>query len=185
MQLGGPTWAVRLGRWDSTTASRTAAESSLPLPFMDLLQLINNFRNQGMDERDLVALSGGHTLGLAQCGGFKGRLYDGINIDPKFAQERKKSCPQNGCDNNLAPLDQTPAQFDVSYFTNLVHKRGLLKSDQALFSGGSTDSLVRSYGSNAKAFSADFARSMIKMGNLKPLTGKQGQIRRDCKRVNY
>ncbi|GKV04369.1 hypothetical protein SLEP1_g16529 [Rubroshorea leprosula] len=66
-----------------------------------------------------------------------------------------------------------------------IKRRGLLQSDQALFSGGSTDAIVRSYKSNPEAFWADFARSMIRMGNIKPLTGTQGQIRDNCRRVNW
>ncbi|MBA0787136.1 hypothetical protein Gotri_025583 [Gossypium trilobum] len=34
---------------------------------MDLPALISNFKNQGLNKRDLVALSGGHTIGLSQC----------------------------------------------------------------------------------------------------------------------
>ncbi|KAI8028832.1 Cationic peroxidase 1 [Camellia lanceoleosa] len=62
--LGGPTWNVQLGRRDSTTASRTKAEKDLPSPLMDLPALIKNFKNKGLDAKDLVALSGGHSIGL-------------------------------------------------------------------------------------------------------------------------
>ncbi|OMP04089.1 Plant peroxidase [Corchorus capsularis] len=183
--LGGPTWKVRLGRRDSTTASRTLADSSLPSPFMDLPALIENFKKQGLNQRDLVALSGGHTLGLAQCFLFRNRIYGKSNIDHYFAKERRQTCPLNGGDSNLAPLDSTPAHFDTSYFKNLVEKKGLLVSDQALFAGGSTDKLVKIYSSNPEAFWNDFAKSMVKMGNIKPLTGNQGQIRVNCRRVNW
>ncbi|KAJ9185459.1 hypothetical protein P3X46_005097 [Hevea brasiliensis] len=182
--LGGPTWNVELGRRDSTTASRAKADSDIPSPFMDLPALINNFKNQGLDERDLVALSGGHTIGFAQCFVFRNRIYNETNIDPEFAQQRRLTCPSIGGNSTLSPLDPTPAQFDTAYFTNLIQKRGLIHSDQQLFNGGSTDGLVNTYSSNAKAFSADFARSMIKMGNIKPLTGNEGQIRSNCRKVN-
>ncbi|GKV53004.1 hypothetical protein SLEP1_g59554, partial [Rubroshorea leprosula] len=182
--LGGPSWKVRLGRRDSTTASRTQAEDDIPNPFMDLQALIANFQRQGLNERDLVALSGGHTIGFSKCLLFKNRTYNGTNIDPAFAQQLRANCPPNDGDSNLSPLDPTPARFDGAYYNNLVKQRGLLQSDQALFSGGSTDAIVRSYMSNPEAFWADFARSMITMGNIKPLTGTQGQIRDNCRRVN-
>ncbi|XP_011003588.1 PREDICTED: peroxidase 2-like [Populus euphratica] len=182
--LGGPTWAVQLGRKDSTTASRDKANNDLPSPFMDLPALINNFKRQGLNERDLVALSGGHTLGSAQCFTFRNRIHNETNIDPKFVKQRKSTCPRIGGDSNLAPLDPTPARFDVAYFNSLVKKRGLLRSDQALFNGGSTDGLVKAYSSNPKAFWADFAKSMVKMGNINILTGKQGQVRLNCRKVN-
>ncbi|KAK8684795.1 hypothetical protein V6N13_040811 [Hibiscus sabdariffa] len=43
--LEGPTWKVRLGRRDSTTASRALADSVLPSASMDLPALIKNFKN--------------------------------------------------------------------------------------------------------------------------------------------
>ncbi|XP_039066807.1 cationic peroxidase 1-like [Hibiscus syriacus] len=183
--LGGPSWKVLLGRRDSTTASRTQADADLPAPLMDLPALINNFKNQGLNERDLVALSGGHTIGFAQCFTFRNRIYNATNIDPVFAENRRATCPRTGGDTNLAPLDPTPARFDNAYFNNLVKQRGLLISDQALFSGGSTDDLVNTYRLYPHVFWNDFAKSMIKMGNLKPLTGNQGQIRTNCRTVNY
>ncbi len=67
LQLGGPAWEVQLGRRDSTTASRTTADADLPLSNMTLTELIDNFKKQGLDETDLVVLSGGHTLGFARC----------------------------------------------------------------------------------------------------------------------
>ncbi|KAF3779563.1 hypothetical protein EJ110_NYTH41183 [Nymphaea thermarum] len=35
-----------------------------------------------------------------------------------------------------------------------------------------------------RLFSANFATAMVKMGNLSPLTGTNGQIRQNCRRVN-
>nr|AHL39144.1 class III peroxidase [Populus trichocarpa] len=182
--LGGPTWAVQLGRRDSTTASKTTANNDIPAPFMDLPDLINNFKKHGLNKKDLVVLSGAHTIGFAQCFTFKDRIYNETNIDPKFARERKLTCPRTGGDSNLAPLNPTPSYFDARYYNDLLKKRGLFHSDQALFNGGSTDSLVKAYSSNAKAFWTDFANSMVKMGNINPLTGKQGQTRLNCRKVN-
>ncbi|XP_052172353.1 peroxidase P7-like [Diospyros lotus] len=182
--LGGPTWKVQLGRRDSTSASKSQAEADLPSPFMDLSELKSNFKKQGLSTKDLVALSGGHVIGVARCVTFKNRIYNETNIDSVFARERRSTCPANGGDGNLAPLDQTANTFDTRYFSNLVKRRGLLHSDQVLYNGGETDSLVKKYSTNSGAFGQDFANSMIKMGNMKPLTGKKGQIRVDCKRVN-
>ncbi|GKV02246.1 hypothetical protein SLEP1_g14703 [Rubroshorea leprosula] len=182
--LGGPSWKVRLGRRDSTTANATKAIDDLPNPFMDLKNLTTIFRRQGLNKRDLVALSGGHTIGFSQCFVFRERIYSARNIDSAFAQKLKATCPRKGGNSTLAPLDPSPASFDVAYFSNLVKQRGLLASDQALFSGGSTDALVKTYSNNPEAFWEDFAKSMIRMGNIKPLTGTQGQIRENCRRVN-
>ncbi|KAK1412455.1 hypothetical protein QVD17_33720 [Tagetes erecta] len=183
-ELGGPSWKVRLGRKDSTTASQAAANASIPSPFMDLPALIKNFKDQGLDEDDLVVLSGAHTLGFAQCRTFRDRIYRDTNIDPHFASHLRTICPQVGGDSRLAPLDPTPGAFDVKYFTDLVDKKGVLRSDQALFNGGETDEVVSEYSKDQKEFFEDFAKSMIKMGDIKPLTGNRGQIRNNCRKIN-
>ncbi|CAN1349007.1 Peroxidase 4 [Linum perenne] len=170
--LGGPSWNVKLGRRDTSNLNR----------------LSSRFNALGLSNRDLVALSGSHTIGQARCTSFRPRIYNENNIDGSLARTRQSNCPrQNGTgDNNLAPLDfQTPTSFDNRYFGNLVGNRGLLHSDQQLFSGsGSTDSIVRSYSGNEGAFRSDFAAAMIKMGDISPLTGSRGEIRRNCRRAN-
>ncbi|GLT45521.1 hypothetical protein SLA2020_193480 [Shorea laevis] len=183
--LGGLSWTVLLGRRDSTTASQSAANSNLPSPLSSLSTLISVFSNKGFTAKEMVALSGSHTIGQARCTTFRTRIYNETNIDSTFATSRLRNCPQNGGDNNLAPLDTTsPTLFDNAYFKNLLNKKGLLHSDQVLFNGGSTDSQVTAYGNNAGAFKTDFANAMVKMGNLSPLTGSKGQIRKNCRKVN-
>jgi len=108
-------------------------------------------------------------------------------IDASFAKARQSNCPSTSGkgDNNLAPLDfLTPQLFDNKYYKDLVNNRSLLHSDQQLLSGGSTDSIVRSYASNPGYFRSDFATAMIKMGDISPLTGSQGEIRKNCRKAN-
>ncbi|MBA0552797.1 hypothetical protein Golob_023576 [Gossypium lobatum] len=186
--LGGPGWDVKLGRRDSKTASFSAANSGvIPPPTATLSQLINRFQARGLSAKDMVALSGAHTIGKARCVVFRGRIYNETNIDASFAKARQSSCPRTSGsgDNNLAPLDvATPDSFDLKYFNNLLNKKGLLHSDQILFNGGSTDSLVKKYSSNTKKFYSDFVTAMIKMGNITPLTGSNGEIRKNCRKPN-
>ncbi|GJT39615.1 heme peroxidase [Tanacetum coccineum] len=182
--LGGPSWKVKLGRRDSTTASKATANANLPSPFMDLPALIKNFEDQGLDEEDLVVLSGAHTLGFAQCFTFRDHIYNDKNIDPAFAGQLRTICPRVGGDSNLAPLDPTPSSFDTKYFDNLMRRRGVLKSDQVLFNNGETGELVSEYNEDNTKFFKDFAKSMIKMGKINLLTGNRGQVRDNCRRVN-
>jgi peroxidase len=58
MQVGGPSWTVKLGRRDSTTASKSLANTDLPLFTDDLMTLISRFTNKGLTARDMVTLSG-------------------------------------------------------------------------------------------------------------------------------
>ncbi|PPE01437.1 hypothetical protein GOBAR_DD01546 [Gossypium barbadense] len=183
--LGGPSWTVLLGRRDSTTASLSAANSNIPAPTLNLSGLITAFSNKGFTAKEMVALSGSHTIGQARCTTFRTRIYNETNIDSTFATSLRANCPSTGGDNSLSPLDTTSStSFDNAYFKNLQGQKGLLHSDQQLFSGGSTDSQVNAYSSNLGSFTTDFANAMVKMGNLSPLTGTSGQIRTNCRKTN-
>lgn len=182
--LGGPTWTVPLGRRDARTASLSAANTQIPAPTSSLSTLISMFSAKGLSARDMTALSGGHTIGFARCTTFRTRIYNETNIDATFANSSRANCPPSGGDGNLASLDQTPARFDNNYYQNLVAQRGLLHSDQELFNGGSQDALVRTYSTNDATFRSDFAAAMVRMGNISPLTGRNGEIRRNCRVVN-
>lgn len=183
--LQGPSWSVALGRRDSTTASLSAANSQIPAPGLNLNALISSFSNKGFTARELVALSGSHTIGQARCTTFRTRLYNEANINASFATSLRPNCPSSGGDNNLSPLDTlSPTVFNNDYFKNLVSLKGLLHSDQQLFNNGSTDAQVNAYSSNSATFFNDFASAMIKMSNISPLTGSNGQIRANCRRTN-
>ncbi|KAG8362659.1 hypothetical protein BUALT_BualtUnG0053700 [Buddleja alternifolia] len=186
--LGGPKWDVKLGRRDSRTASLSAANSGvIPPPTSTLNNLINRFQARGLSAKDMVVLSGAHTIGQARCTLFRNRVYNETNIDTSFARTRQGNCPRmsGSGDNNLSPLDlKTPTHFDNTYYHNLINKKGLLHSDQVLYNGGSTDSLIKSYSNNPKAFADDFVSAMIKMGDITPLTGSNGEIRKNCRMLN-
>ncbi|GLJ14489.1 hypothetical protein SUGI_0234290 [Cryptomeria japonica] len=188
VRLGGPSWAVRLGRRDSRTASLSGANNNLPGPGSSLSSLISAFSAQGLTTKDMVALSGAHTIGQARCLFFRSRIYNETNIDKAFAASMQANCPftSGSGDNNLSPLDQiTPNGFDNVYYQSLTTKKGLFHSDQELFNGGLiTDSQVRTYSTDQAAFFTDFAAAMVNMGNIKPLIGRKGQIRRNCRRIN-
>ncbi|KAB5527548.1 hypothetical protein DKX38_021395 [Salix brachista] len=182
--LGGPSWTVPLGRRDARTASQSAANNQIPSPASSLATLISMFSAKGLSASDMTALSGGHTIGFARCTTFRNRIYNDTNINAAFATTRRAGCPASGGDARLAPLDNTQTRFDNNYYTNLVAQRGLLHSDQELFNGGSQDALVRTYSTNGATFARDFAAAMVRMGNISPLTGRNGEIRRNCRAVN-
>ncbi|EXB28407.1 Cationic peroxidase 1 [Morus notabilis] len=185
--LGGTSYEVLLGRRDARTASFNDANTNLPTPFFSSSQLVSIFESHGLKLKDLVVLSGGHTLGLARCVNFRTRIYNETNIDSNFKASRQKICPATGGDDNTTALDgTTPAKFDTAYFKGLIGSKGLLHSDQELFKGdgGESDSLVQYYNNNPKKFYKDFGDSMIKMGNMNVLTGNDGEIRMNCRKVN-
>ncbi|KAJ6701290.1 PEROXIDASE 72-RELATED [Salix koriyanagi] len=194
---GGPCWEVYLGRKDSLKASFDGANQLIPAPNSSLETLISNFKQQGLDIGDLVALSGSHTMGKARCSSFRQQIHDASAEEEQYDKYERYTtfrrilrsiCPRSGKDNRLAPLDfQTPARFDNNYFINILEGRGLLGSDNVLVKEdheGEIRKLVWAYASNQELFFASFANSMLRMGNTNVLYGNEGEIRRNCRFVN-
>ncbi|MQL94325.1 hypothetical protein Taro_026977 [Colocasia esculenta] len=188
VNLGGSSYEVQVGRRDARTASRDAANNNIPSPTFNLSNLVSSFQAQGLSTKDLVVLSGAHTVGAARCRLFRNRIYNETStIDASFATAQRQQCPVTGGDDNLSPLDSsTGASFDTAYYEGLLQNRGLLHSDQELFKGdgGESDERVKFYTQNPASFGQDFGVSMLRMGNIKPLTGEQGEIRNNCRKVN-
>lgn len=185
--LGGTSYDVLLGRRDATTASIDDANNDIPSPFMDFPELLANFQSHGLSLRDLVVLSGSHTLGYSRCLLFRSRLYNETNtLDPVYAASLEEQCPIAGDDDALASLDDTPTTVDTDYYQGLMQGRALLHSDQQLYQGGGGDSddLVQYYSENPNRFWEDFGAAMVKMGNMSPLTGDDGEVRENCRVVN-
>ncbi|KAE8699086.1 putative Peroxidase 2 [Hibiscus syriacus] len=191
---GGPSWKVPLGRRDSPSAHLEGI-GGIPSAHDSLVNIAARFKSVGLDSTDLVALSGVHTFGRARCAAFMDRLYNFNNVSGKidptlnvtYAKALQQRCPKGGDVTSLIDLDeQTSLTFDNKYFLNLQNRRGLLQSDQELFStnGAETVTIVNRFASSQKQFFDSFAKAMIKMGNISPLTGSNGQIRLDCRKIN-
>ncbi|KAH7683767.1 Class I peroxidase protein [Dioscorea alata] len=188
---GGPTWTVLLGRRDGTTASFSGA-NNLPSPRDPLITLRSKFSNVGLGDTDLVALSGAHTFGRAKCSSFSDRLYNFSNsgspdpsLDTTYLATLQQSCLQGGRGDVLNNLDpSSPYTFDENYYTNLQDNQGLLQSDQELTGDSSLASIVDSFASSQSTFFQSFGSSMVNMGNISPLTGSNGEIRSNCRKVN-
>ncbi|CAO1941041.1 unnamed protein product [Urochloa humidicola] len=189
VESGGPRYMVPLGRRDSDApAKKDLVNTGLPRPdshVPTMLQLISK-GNLGLDATDLVALSGAHTIGLAHCTSFESRIFPQTDatMDAAFAARLKQTCPAFGV-NRTAALDaRTPNVFDNIYFVNLVSRQGVLTSDQDLFTNATTRPLVQRFAADQRAFFHQFKLSMLKMGQIKVLTGNQGQVRRNCSKPN-
>ncbi|KAK4380130.1 hypothetical protein RND71_001992 [Anisodus tanguticus] len=181
---GGLGWEVQMGRKDSLTASKTAADN-IPGPNSNVATLVSNFQNLGLSLQDMVTLSGAHTIGKARCGTFSSRLNGGSNPDMNldFLQSLRQLCSVN---TTLANLDDmSPSTFDNQYYVNLLSGKGLLVSDQVLATGNdNTREIVQNYVDDPSAFLEDFKNSMLKMGSLAPPTGTNGEVRDNCRVVN-
>ncbi|KAL6186088.1 hypothetical protein ACLB2K_042210 [Fragaria x ananassa] len=188
---GGPSWVVQMGRKDSFTASKSLANKNLPGPNSTVANLVSKFQNVNLSLRDMVVLSGAHTMGRARCTTFRGRLQGAITASTpdaslEFIQSLQELCSGSSSNATLANLDlATPATFDNQYYVNLLSGQGLLPSDQNLVTeDDQTRELVETYAGDVVAFFEDFKNSMMKMGSLGVGTGMNGEIRRHCRAVN-
>lgn len=110
-----------------------------------------------------------------------------MTLDASAAAVLRQRCPRSGGDQNLFFLDHvTPFKFDNQYYKNLLANKGVLSSDQVLLTGSpATADLVKLYAANQDIFFQHFAQSMVKMGNVSPLTGASGEVRTNCRSVNH
>ncbi|KAI3940217.1 hypothetical protein MKW92_041787 [Papaver armeniacum] len=190
---GGPNWEVPLGRRDARSASLSGSNQNIPAQNNTFQTILTKFKLKGLNVVNLVALSGSHTIGQARCTSFKQRLYGqsgnkrpDFSLNQVYANQLRARCPRSGGDQNLFAMDfVSPTKFDNNYYKNLLASKGLFSSDQVLLTKSKASmELVKKYAENNELFFKHFAESMVKMGNITPLTGLRGEIRKSCRRIN-
>ncbi|KAJ6419158.1 hypothetical protein OIU84_029300 [Salix udensis] len=192
LMVGGPHWDVPTGRRDGRVSIANEALFNLPPPFANITVLKQQFAGVGLSVKDLAVLSGGHTIGIGHCTTISDRLYNFTGkgdtdpaLDPRYAAQLKKKC-KPGNSNTVAEMDPGSFKsFDEDYYTVVAKRRGLFHSDAALLDDAETRDYVKLQSrTQGSTFAQDFAESMVKMGNIGVLTGKQGEIRKRCAFVN-
>ncbi|CAN4107363.1 unnamed protein product [Withania somnifera] len=149
---GGPTIDFVPGRKDSSISPK---EGRLPDAKKGVPHLKEIFYRMGLSDKDIVALSGGHTLGRAhpERSGFDG------------------------------PWTKEPLKFDNSYFVELLkgESEGLLKlpTDIALLDDPEFRFYVELYTKDEDAFFRDYAISHKKLSELgfTPSSGSKATVR--------
>lgn len=177
------------GRKDGRV-SRANETINLPAPTFNVSQLIQSFARRGLGVKELVALSGGHTLGFSHCSSFESRLRNFTSlhdVDPsmnnEFAQKLRQKCPKPNRDRTAGELlDSTSSTFDNDYYKQVVAGKGVFGSDQALFSDYRTRWIVESFAEDQSLFFKEFAASMVKLGNAGVI--EDGEVRLNCRVVN-
>lgn len=195
-RLGGIDYEVPAGRRDGLISLKDDVNQNIPAFFFNLQQLRENFTNKGLSLEEMVTLSGAHSIGVSHCSSFSNRLYSFNNVtnqqdpslDLNFADDLKPECPNEFGPDNPGPtvnLDYvTPYKLDNMYYKNLLHRRVLLTSDQALMTSRATVNMVWRFSRNRAAWERKFAEAMVRMGSIEVLTGDEGEIRRNCRVVN-
>ncbi|VAH64894.1 unnamed protein product [Triticum turgidum subsp. durum] len=158
----------------------------------DAVYLKTYFSVKNLSWKDLVVLSGSHTIGRAQCAAFApDRLYNnsGLGVqdptlDKAYAPELRERCePGNKEDETLVDMDpKSPYEFDLSYYRDVLSNKTLFVSDQALLDDRWTRDYVARMAAaeSTEEYFEDYAAAMINMGRMEVLTGGNGEIRKFC-----
>ena len=186
---GGPKYAVPTGRRDGLVSQSSEVDlpgASAPVSFVTGL-----FAKKGMTIEEMVTLFGAHTVGVAHCVSFDGRLSSfrgkpDPTMDPALDAKLVKLCNTTGRDiQPSAFLDQkTSFLVDNEFYKQILLKRGVLQIDQQLALDSSTKGFVSGFASNGDKFRKNFADAMVKMGKTEVLVGNEGEIRKNCRVFN-
>ncbi|KAL5972773.1 hypothetical protein ACLOJK_039579 [Asimina triloba] len=141
-----------------------------------------------------------HGIGFCHCLFFVDRLYDfqgtgfpDLDVDPAILNSFKKKCPRPTSQNFNIRSDprvfinqMSAASFTLhnSFYLSILVGRAVLQLDQELAFTDLNSKLSEKYAKRPGAFQRMIAKSMVKFGNVGVLTGRAGEIRRNCKRVN-
>lgn len=184
---------MRLGRKDGFISEATRVFRNLPLVSHTMDDIINIFAKKGFTIDEMVALSGGHTIGFSHCKEFADRIFHysktrptDPDIYPKFAAALQRTCANYTTDRTMAAFNDvmTPGKFDNVYFQNLQRGLGLLRTDQALVKDPRTKAVVDRFAADQKAFFDAFSHAMEKLSVLDVKTGPKGEVRRRCDAFN-
>ncbi|KAL3699057.1 hypothetical protein R1sor_017079 [Riccia sorocarpa] len=188
VQDGGPYWDVPTGRRDGRVSIASEALANLVGPNSDYDTQKNSFADHGLGEKDLVVLTGAHTIGRARCVTIQNRLYNfsgsgqtDPSLDPTYAEQLKSQCPVGS--SNSVPLDGTQFNFDSQYYQNVMVNKGLFHSDAAFLTQPYPKQIVEAE-SDQYNFFVDFPGAMVRMSSIGVLLGDNGEIRKNCAFVN-
>lgn len=120
---------------------------------------------------------------------FNGTKKPDPSMNKSFLQELQKKCPKKSNKDstvNLTPKSGNDYQFTGLYYSKILSKKAVLGIDQQLLFGTDTKEIAEEFAPNSgfEDFRRSFALSMSRMGNIKVLTGDDGEIRRNCRRRN-
>ncbi|XP_008786545.2 peroxidase 43 [Phoenix dactylifera] len=192
----GPNYKVPTGRRDGRVSNETDA-ANMPDVNDTIAALRAKFAQKGLSEKDLVVLSGAHTIGTTACFFIEKRLYNFVpgggsdpTINPRFLPELQSQCPKGGGTNARLPLDRGSEKvFDMQILSNIQSGFGVIESDANLYNNARTKAIIDSYLDSMNSivgpsFESDFVRSIVKMGKIGVLTGTEGEIRQVCSAFN-
>ncbi|WOL04629.1 peroxidase 21 [Canna indica] len=190
LKLGGPYIPMKTGRRDSRQSYYENINNYLPNHNDSMSLVLSRFKSIGIDAESTVALLGAHSVGRVHCVNLVGRLYPTVDptIDPEYAKYLLFRCPSANPDPEAVLYSRndrtTPMIIDNMYYKHLLQHKGLLKVDQQLVTYPSTAQFVKMMAANNSYFYEQFTKALLLLSENNPLTGNQGEIRKDCRYVN-
>lgn len=195
---GLPSYDVAAGRRDGMRSNMDDLPGNFPVPGHHVPRLTELFSQRGLSQEDMVVLSGAHSIGGAHCFMFSNRIYGfseeadvDPSLDPEFAARLRQVCPPRNPDDDpqQAPKvkfdSQTGEKLDSAYYSELLARRGLLTSDNALIEDPQTRAMVEAFAGDDAMWQQKFAEAMQRVGMLDVLIGEgKGQVRKQCRLVN-
>lgn len=153
--LGGPRVEVFLGRSDDADGRRCPANGRLPDAAQGAAHIRDVFHRMGFDDREIVALSGAHTLGRCHQvrSGFDGPwTRNPLKFDNTFFR-------------NLIHMEWRPRQWDgpLQYEDVLTGELMMLPTDMALKTDPSFRVHAERYAADEAAFFHEFAGAFAKL----------------------
>ncbi|CAA7388367.1 unnamed protein product [Spirodela intermedia] len=186
---GNISYQVPAGRRDGVVSN--ISEVNLPSPFANASDLIRRFAQKNLTPDELVTLSGAHSIGISHCGAFLNRIFrnGSSQIDPtlslSYAELLQAKCTPTPLANTTVRLDLITADvLDNKYYLGLENNLGLFTSDHALTTVAALKAAVEVNARNPAVWAEKFKRASVKMGRIEVLTGKEGEIRKQCSVIN-
>ncbi|KVH91897.1 heme peroxidase [Cynara cardunculus var. scolymus] len=178
---------LRLHFHDCTESEKKAAPNTNSLRGFEVIDEIKNVVEDAcpctVSCADLLAIVARDAVALT--GGPKWNVYLGRRDSMKASlDDANKFIPTPN-----SSLETLIANFGSQGLNaqDLVVLSGLLVSDNVLVAEDverEIRDVVWAFASNEEHFFTSFANSMIKMGNIRVLTGQQGEIRKNCRLIN-
>ncbi|XP_020258358.1 peroxidase 57-like [Asparagus officinalis] len=195
---GGEEYALPTGRRDGKISRMS--EVHLPGPSFSVQGALAAFQSINLDLEDLTTLLGAHSIGFCHCGFFISRLYNFRNsglpdprIAPRVLKTLRHKCPPQLQQLNDVSKDprifmnqatERPFTLNSSFYHGVLNGQATLHLDQDLAFTDVTNRLAVEYLQSPELFRRQFSNSMIKLGMVGVLSGQQGEVRLNCRRVN-
>ncbi|KAK4761148.1 hypothetical protein SAY87_006041 [Trapa incisa] len=195
---GGSAYALPTGRRDGLVSK--IEEVNLPGPSLSVSDAAIAFQSINMTLEEMTTLLGAHAVGITHCVFFMDRLYNyqgtgqpDPSMNPALVQTLKQKCPLPGTvpSNSstdprvfMAPSSPTPFRLDSYFYREVLDQQAVFPLDQGLAFTDITRKMAADYVNRPNVFRRKFAKAMIKLLNVGVLTGLDGEIRQNCRRVN-